>query len=95
MKRFLMLAAVVGGLGLFGFTQNAQAHGGYGGGYRGHYGHGHYRGGFGGGYYGGYRPYVPAYRSGLFMSTPGFSIGYGGYPYGYGYGSNYGYGCGW
>jgi hypothetical protein len=95
MKRFLILAAVLGGLVFAGMPRSAEAHGGWRGGYgRGGYG---YRGGWRGGYgRGGYGYYGGGYRPGVFIGTPGFQFGYGtgyGVPY---YGGGYGYGCrGW
>ena len=64
MRKFLMLAVLVGGLVAFGGLQTAQAHGGrsgggYGGGHHGggygggHHHHHHHHGGYRGGYYGG------------------------------------------
>jgi hypothetical protein len=91
MKRLLLLAALAGGLMFAGSTSTAEAHGGFGGGYRGGYGSGcgwgGYRGPFGG--YGGC-----GYRPGVYISTPSFGFGYGGYGGGY-YGGGYGggYGC--
>ena len=93
MKRFLILAAVMGGLTFAGFASTANA--GYGhGGYHGGYGHAGYAHGYGHGYaYRGWgRPYGYGYRPGLFIGTPGLGIGIGtGYAYpapyaGYGYG---------
>jgi hypothetical protein len=93
MKRFLILAAMVGAVTFAGFGRSAEAHarqyrgfraapyyGGYGYGYRGY--------GFG-------RVYTP----GIYIATPSFQFGYG-TPYqqlGYGpYYGGYGYGCrGW
>lgn len=93
MKRLLMLAALVGGLTFAGSTSTAEAHGGFGGGYRGGYGRcGGY--GWGGGYRGGYGGCGYGYRPGIYISTPSFGFGYGGYGGGY-YGGGYGggYGC--
>src|SRR5204863_8077795 len=79
MKRFLILAAVMGGLTFAGFASTANA--GYGGrgGYHGGYGHAGYARGYGHGYgYGGWgRPYGYGYRPGLFIGTPGLGIGFG------------------
>jgi hypothetical protein len=92
MKRFLLLAAVVGALTLggFGFASTANAHPGWG-----HGGYGGYHGGWGPRYHGGYRTYAYGYRPyvapGFYAGGPRFSIGFNsgigcGNPYNY-YGS--------
>ena len=96
MKRFLILAAVVGGLAFGGMASTAKAdhfHGGYGwGGYRRFGGYGY-----------GYRPYpgyvvAPNVGTSVYFGTPQFGFGLGnafGNPYygGYGYrGHRCGYG---
>jgi hypothetical protein len=100
MKRFLLLAAVVGGLTLAGFASTAKADHFVGGGWRGGYGRSYgygWRGGCGPRYAYGYRPYV---APGLFMGGPRIGIGIGtGYAYpsapvygpGYGYPGYYGW----
>jgi hypothetical protein len=101
MKRFLILAAVMGGLTFAGFASTANAGYGWRGGGNGHGGYGRvgYGRAYGYGYgYGGWgRPYGYGYRPGVFIGTPGIGIGFGtGYAYpapyaGYGYGYPYGY----
>ncbi|MGE5192676.1 MAG: hypothetical protein ACM3U2_09250 [Deltaproteobacteria bacterium] len=94
MKRFLLLAAAVGGLTLAGFASTAKADhfmgGGWGGGYGRGYGCG-WHGGCGPRYGYGYRPVV---SPGLFIGGPRFSFGIG---TGYAYPSYpaYGQGCGY
>jgi hypothetical protein len=92
MKRFLLLAALVGGFTLIGFTSTAKAdrddwgrggwrgHGRINGGYA-------YRGRFGYGY--GYRPYA---APGVFIGGPRFGVGIApAYGYPPVYGPAYGY----
>jgi hypothetical protein len=92
MKRFLLLAALVGGLTLVGFTSTAKAdRNGWGRG--GWHGNGRFYGGYGyrGPYrYGyGYRPYV---APGIVIGGPRFGVGIGtGYGYPPAYGPAYGY----
>lgn len=92
MKRFLLLAAVVGGLTLGGFASTAKAdHGGRGVGGLGGWGHG--SGGYGyhhagcGPRYAGFRTfgygYSPYVTPGFYAAGPGFAIGV-----------NSGFGCG-
>jgi len=106
MKRFLLLAALAGGLTLGAFSSTASAQG-WG---RGGYGHCHYGyGGWGGGYggYGGYRGFVgmrgfgynpylyqPYYRPGIVIGGPALGINTG-YGYGTGIGYSYPYGIGY
>ena len=99
MKRFLLLAAVVGGLILAGFASTAKADHYVGRGGRGGYGRGYgygWRPGWGPRYAYGYRPYV---APGLFIGGPRVGIGIGtgyAYPPAPVYGPGYGYpGCGW
>ena len=99
MKRFLMLAALLGGLGVAGTTGTAEANHRY---------HGYRFGGtyygtpapfIGGGYYGG--NFVGAAYPGLYrpfyVGTPGVQYGLGtsyvapGFGYGYGYVGGYGW----
>jgi len=93
MKRFLILAAVVGGLTLTGFASTAKADG-----WRGGYGRWH---GYGYGWRGGYRPYYgygyrPYVAPGVVIGGPRFRIGVGvapayAYPPRAYYGPGYGY----
>jgi hypothetical protein len=82
MKRFFLLAALVGGLTLVGFSSTAKADRFVGGGWRGGYGHGYgygWRGAYGPRYGYGYRPLV---APGLVIGGPRFSVGIGtAYPY--------------
>lgn len=76
MKRFLLLAAVVGGLTLGGFSSTANAAGWYGGrdgwgGGGGGYGHCGAYGGYRGAYGYGYNPYV---GTRLFLNGPRFNV---------------------
>jgi hypothetical protein len=90
MRRFLLLAALVGGLTTIGFTSTAKADR-YDWGHAGWRGHGRYYGGYGyrGPYRYGYRPYV---APGVVIGSPRFSVGFG-TAYGYPpvYGPAYGY----
>jgi hypothetical protein len=93
MKRFLLLAALVGGFTLVGFTSTAKANNWGRAGWR---GPGRFYGGYGyrPGYRYGYRPYV---APGVVIGGPRFGIGIG-TPYAYPpvYGPAYGYpGYGW
>jgi len=94
MKRFLLLAAVVGGLTLggFGFASTANAGYGHGGGHGGwgHGGYGYHHAGWGPRYYGGVRPfgygYNPYVAPGFYVGGPGFAVGVNS---GFGYGNPY------